>query len=302
MVPWQYLDSFRPALSAWIMGPGHLGKSTYFWIFIGRTDAEAPILWSPDVKSRLIGKDPETGKDWRQEEKGVTENETVGWHHQLNGHEFAQTQGGREWRTGKPSVLRSMGLQRVDLTSDWTAGLPLSWDMCLGFLTSLQPHSRSSGVNFISLFRSFHHRHWIGYRPTNNQSGEGRGDTHCWFCSGRWMAREATFLRLYSGVWGWKGWSWGSRFATIGDSVELLGTMTWAMRMKLRLEEVCAWILRDQVWWCRLSHKVSFHWSSCSQWGGEGGNPPPTHPGDIWLCLEAFLVVTVWNLLLASGG
>ena len=54
--------------------------------FIGRTDAEAPILWPPDVKRRLIGKDPDAGNDWRQEEKGVTEDEMVGWHHWLNGH------------------------------------------------------------------------------------------------------------------------------------------------------------------------------------------------------------------------
>ena len=58
------------------------------WISIGRTDteAEAPILWPPDVKSWLIGKDPDAGKDWGQKEKGATEDETVGWHHQLNGH------------------------------------------------------------------------------------------------------------------------------------------------------------------------------------------------------------------------
>ena len=60
------------------------------WIFIGRTDAEAetPILCSPDVKNWLIGKDRDAGKDWGQEEKGMTEDEMVGWHHQLNGHEF----------------------------------------------------------------------------------------------------------------------------------------------------------------------------------------------------------------------
>ena len=59
------------------------------WIFIGRTDAEAEIviLWLPDVKKWLIWKDPDSGKDWRQEEKGTTEDEIVGWHHQLNGHE-----------------------------------------------------------------------------------------------------------------------------------------------------------------------------------------------------------------------
>ena len=63
--------------------------------FIGRTDAEAeaPILWLPDVKSQLIGKDPDAGKDWRQEEKRETEDEMVGWHHWLNGHEFEQTLG-----------------------------------------------------------------------------------------------------------------------------------------------------------------------------------------------------------------
>ena len=65
------------------------------WIFIGSTGAEAelPILWPPDAKSWLIGKDPKAGKDWRQEENGVTEDEMVGWHHWLNGHEFEQTLG-----------------------------------------------------------------------------------------------------------------------------------------------------------------------------------------------------------------
>ena len=65
-------------------------KENQPWIFIGRTDAEgeAPILWSPDAKSRLIGKDPDAGKDWGQEEKGTTEDEMIGWHHGLNGHEF----------------------------------------------------------------------------------------------------------------------------------------------------------------------------------------------------------------------
>ena len=65
-------------------------KGNQSWIFIGRTGAgaEAPILWPPDAKSWLIGKDPDAGKDWRWEEKGMTEDEMVGWHHRLNGHEF----------------------------------------------------------------------------------------------------------------------------------------------------------------------------------------------------------------------
>ena len=75
-------------------------KRNQSWIFIGRTDVEAetPILWSPDVKNGLIGKDPDAGEDWGQEEKGATENEMVGWHHWLNGHEFEETPGDREAR------------------------------------------------------------------------------------------------------------------------------------------------------------------------------------------------------------
>ena len=70
-------------------------KGNQSWIFIGRTDAEAetPKLWPPDVKSWLIGKDPDAGKDWGQQEKGTTEDEMVGWHHQLNGHGFGWTPG-----------------------------------------------------------------------------------------------------------------------------------------------------------------------------------------------------------------
>ena len=68
------------------------------WIFIGRADAEAeaPILWPSDAKRRLIGKDPDAWKDWKQKEKGTTEDETFGWHHWLNGHEFEQTPGDGE--------------------------------------------------------------------------------------------------------------------------------------------------------------------------------------------------------------
>ena len=73
-------------------------KGNQPWIFIGRidTEAEVSILWPPDMKSQIIGKDPDAGKDWRQEEKGVTEDEMTGWHHQLNGHEFEQAPGDGE--------------------------------------------------------------------------------------------------------------------------------------------------------------------------------------------------------------
>ena len=84
--------------------PAH-PKGNQSWMFIGRTDAEAetPIIWPPDVKNWLIWKHPDAGKDWRQEEKGMTEDEMVGWHHLLNGQEFEQAlgvgdgQGGLVW-------------------------------------------------------------------------------------------------------------------------------------------------------------------------------------------------------------
>ena len=70
-------------------------KGNQLWIFIGRinAEAEAPILWPPDVKNGLIGKDPDAGKDWRREEKGMKQDEMIGWHDWLNGHEFVQALG-----------------------------------------------------------------------------------------------------------------------------------------------------------------------------------------------------------------
>ena len=99
-------------------------EGNHSWIFIGRTDAEAetPILWPSDTKSWLIGKDPDAGKDWRQEEKGMTEDEVVGWHHWLNGH-WVWVSFGSWLCTGKPGVLQSMGSQKVG--PDWAAELIL---------------------------------------------------------------------------------------------------------------------------------------------------------------------------------
>ena len=70
-------------------------KGNQPWIFIRRTDyeVEALVLWTPNVKSQHIGKDPEAGKDWRQEEKGVREGEMVGWHHRVDGHDFEESLG-----------------------------------------------------------------------------------------------------------------------------------------------------------------------------------------------------------------
>ena len=96
--------------------PVHL-KGNQSWIFIRRTNAEpeTPILWPPDVKSRLIGKEPGAGKDWRQEEKGMTEDEMVGWHHWLNGHEFEQAPGVGDGQGSLP-CCSSWGGKESDMT------------------------------------------------------------------------------------------------------------------------------------------------------------------------------------------
>ena len=94
-------------------------KGNQLWIFIGRTDAEAGalILWPPDANSWFIEKDPDAGKDWRQKEKGVTEDETDGWHHWLSGHEFEQTPRENE---GKSGMLRSVRSQSWTRLRQWT--------------------------------------------------------------------------------------------------------------------------------------------------------------------------------------
>ena len=101
-------------------------KGNQSWIFIGRTDAEAetPILWPPDVKNWLIGKDPDAGKDWRQYEKGTTEDEMVGWHHWLNGHEFEQAPGIGDGQ-GNLACCSPWGPKELDMTEwlNWTDGM-----------------------------------------------------------------------------------------------------------------------------------------------------------------------------------
>ena len=102
-------------------------KGNQPWIVTGTidTEAEAPILQSPDEKSWLTGIDPDAGKDWGQEEKGATENEMVGWHHQLNGHEFEQTPGDSEGQGNLPC---------------W-----YSW----GYLEELEPLSNSTTIQWL---------------------------------------------------------------------------------------------------------------------------------------------------------
>ena len=109
-------------------------KGNQHWIFIGRTDAEgeAPILWSPDAKSLLIGKNPDAGKDWRQEEKGTIEDEMVGWHHWLNGYESKQAPGDCE---GQGSLV---------CCRPWSCRVRHTW------VTKQQQHPPLTGVNVFS--------------------------------------------------------------------------------------------------------------------------------------------------------
>ena len=114
-------------------------KGNHSWIFIRRTDAEAetPILWPPDAKSWLIGKDPDAGKDWRQEEKGMTEDEMVGWHHWFNGHEFEQTPGNGEGQ-GSLACCSPWGRKELDMTEQLNNNKIFNWRIsalqyCVGF-------------------------------------------------------------------------------------------------------------------------------------------------------------------------
>ena len=132
------------------------------WIFIGRTDAEAetPILWTPDVKNCLIWKDPDAGKDGRQEEKGTTEDEMVGWHHWLNGHEF-------EYTLGVGGGQRGHGISKSwTQLSDWTE---LNWMIFLfkffdkplycflpySYITTTITHGSSFFTSFLILIFCF---------------------------------------------------------------------------------------------------------------------------------------------------
>ena len=115
-------------------------KGDQHWIFIGRADAEAaaPIFWPPDVKSWLIGKDPNAGKDWRKEEKRATENEMAGWHHQLNGHGFGWTPGVGDGQGGL-ACCSSWGRKELDMTEwlNWTELISLYKG---GIYTQRHPH------------------------------------------------------------------------------------------------------------------------------------------------------------------
>jgi len=113
-------------------------KGNQSWWFIGRIDswAETPILWPPDVNNWLIGKDPDAGKDWRQEKKGMTEDKTVGWHHRLDGHEFEQAPGVGEGQ-GSLVCCSRWGRKELDTTEwlNWTEHIHLKRQKVLLVIT-----------------------------------------------------------------------------------------------------------------------------------------------------------------------
>ena len=126
-------------------------KGNRSWIFIGRTDAEAEtlILWSPDVKNQLIGKDPDSGKEWRQE-KGTTEDEMVGWHHWLNGHEFEQAPGDGEGR-GSLVCCSPWSCKESDM-SEWLNNSKIIWPrkFTTSYLPEITENKYSNTCTFIT--------------------------------------------------------------------------------------------------------------------------------------------------------
>ena len=147
-------------------------KGHQSWGFIGRTDVEAetPVLWPPHVKSWLIGKDPNAWEDWGQEEKGMTEDEMVGWHHQLNGHGFRGTPGVSDGQEGL-ACCGSWGHKESDTTElNWTTVSANNWSIInISFFFPLYSSSafsqdRSKKWVATSLVREltiFAVRHWV---------------------------------------------------------------------------------------------------------------------------------------------
>ena len=109
-------NTLESSLNCKVIQPVH-PKGDQSWIFIGRTDAEAPVLWPRDAKSWLIGKDPDAGKNWRQEEKGMTEDKMFGWLHWLSGHKFKKVIGDGE-EQGSLACYSPWGHKELDIT-EW---------------------------------------------------------------------------------------------------------------------------------------------------------------------------------------
>ena len=142
-------------------------KGNQLWMFIGRTDAKAetPIVWPPDAKNWLTGKDPDAGKVWRQEEKGMTEDKMVGWHHRLDGHEFEHAPGVGDGQ-GDLACCSPWGCKESDTTEwlSWTGLYPVRllcpWDFP-GKNTGVGCHFFLLGI-FLNQELNLHLLDWLG--------------------------------------------------------------------------------------------------------------------------------------------
>ena len=127
------------------------------------------ILWLPDVKSQLIGKDPEAGKDWRQEEKGMTEDEMVGWHHRLNGHEFEQALGDGE------------GQRRLVCCSPWDHRVRHDWVTELNWTNAGKDWRQEEKWVIEDKMVGWHH--WLNGHEFEQALGDGEGEGSLACCS-----------------------------------------------------------------------------------------------------------------------
>ena len=140
-------------------------KGNHSWIFIGRTDAEAetPIHWPPDAKNWLTRKDPDAGQDWRQEEKETTENEMVGWHHQLDGHEFEQALGVSDGQ-GCLACCSPWGCKELD-TTEWLNRTELIPPTSGGLSNSSRVLDSCQGFRLETLYLRFCAVLYLRYTP-----------------------------------------------------------------------------------------------------------------------------------------
>ena len=170
------------------------------WVFTGRTDVEAEtlILMPPDGKSWLIGKDPDAGKDWGQEEKGTTEDEIVGWHHWLNGHEFGQTPGAGDGQGGL-ACCGSWGRKESDTTErlNWTECMCVQsrLTLCNSMDCSL-PGSSAHGILHESTGVGCHF-HLQGIFPTQGSNLNLWHFLHCRWILYHWATWETQISSLH---------------------------------------------------------------------------------------------------------
>ena len=174
---WRRLES---SLDCKEIQPVH-PKGNQSWIFIGRIDAETPILWLPDAKNWLIWKDRDAGKDWRWE-KGMTENEMIGWHHQLNGHEFEQALGVGDGQGGL-ACYSPWDRKELDTTEqlNWTCMCLVSISLISAFFSIIFfSHFLMVSFDLLLLFKVFSQPNWM-ICSSPDMSHNFQPPCLCWF-------------------------------------------------------------------------------------------------------------------------